>query len=89
MYARGISRFIGYYKNPEANEKYFRDDWFTCEDIGYMDEEGYLFLIDRNKDMIISGGENIASGEVENMLSKHPAIFECAVIGVRDERWGK
>ncbi len=89
VYARGISRFIGYYKNPEANEKYFRDDWFTCEDIGYMDEEGYLFLIDRNKDMIISGGENIASGEVENMLLKHPAIFECAVIGVRDERWGE
>lgn len=89
VYGKGISRFTGYYKNPGANQKSFQGDWFTCEDIGYLDEEGYLYLIDRDKDMIISGGENIASAEVENMLLKHPAIFECAVIGVRDEQWGE
>jgi long-chain acyl-CoA synthetase len=89
VYGKGISRFIGYYKNPEANKKSFHDDWFTCEDVGYLDEEGYLYLIDRDKDMIISGGENIASGEVENLLLSHPAIFECAVVGIRDEQWGE
>ena len=89
VYGRGMSRFAGYHKNPEANQKSYVGDWFTCEDIGYLDEEGYLYLIDRDKDMIISGGENIASTEVENMLLQHPAIFECAVIGVRDEQWGE
>lgn len=89
VYGRGLGCTIGYYKNTEANQKAFMDDWITCEDIGYLDEEGYLYLIDREKDMIISGGENIASLEVENLLLQHPAIFECAVIGVRDEQWGE
>ncbi len=89
VYGRGTGCTIGYYKNPEANQRAFRDGWITCEDVGYLDEEGYLFLIDREKDMIISGGENIASLEVENLLLQHPAIFECAVIGVRDEQWGE
>ncbi|MCD6486278.1 MAG: AMP-binding protein [Syntrophobacterales bacterium] len=89
VYVQGISVFKGYYKNPEADKKSFRGDWFTCEDMGYLDEEGYLHLVDRAKDMIISGGENIASVEVENMLSDHPAIFECAVIGVPDDKWGE
>jgi long-chain acyl-CoA synthetase len=89
VYGKGISRFIGYYKNPEANRKSFRGEWFTCEDIGYLDDEEYLYLIDRAKDMIISGGENIASAEVENLILKHPAIFECAVIGIPDEQWGE
>jgi acyl-CoA synthetase (AMP-forming)/AMP-acid ligase II len=89
VYGRGISRFIGYNRNPEANQKAFLEDWITCEDVGYLDEEGYLYLIDRDKDMIISGGENIASVEVENMLLKHPAIFEAVVVGVRDEQWGE
>lgn len=89
VYGKGVSRFIGYYRNPEANRKAFNGEWFTCEDVGYLDEEGYLYLIDRDKDMIISGGENIASGEVENLLLKHPAVFECAVVGIRDEQWGE
>ena len=89
VYAKGISLFKGYYRNPEANKKSFRGEWFTCEDVGYLDEEGYLHLVDRAKDMIISGGENIASVEVENILISHPAIFECAVIGVPDEKWGE
>jgi len=89
VYVQGISVFKGYYKNPEADKKSFRGDWFTCEDMGYLDEENYLHLVDRAKDMIISGGENIASVEVENVLLDHPAIFECAVIGIPDERWGE
>ncbi len=89
VYGRGISRFIGYYKNPGANAKSSREDWFTCEDVGYRDPDGDLFLVDRAKDMIISGGENIASGEVENIIVQHPAIFECAVIGIPDEQWGE
>ena len=89
VYGRGISIFAGYYNNPEANEKSFRGEWVTCEDIGYLDDENYLYLVDRAKDMIISGGENISSMEVENILLQHPAIFECAVIGVYDEYWGE
>jgi len=89
VYVQGISVFKGYYKNPEADKKSFRQDWLTCEDMGYLDEEGYLHVVDRAKDMIISGGENVASVEVENMLLEHPAIFECAVIGVPDDKWGE
>jgi len=89
VYVQGISVFKGYYKNQEADKKSFRQDWFTCEDMGYLDEEGYLHLVDRAKDMIISGGENVASVEVENMLLEHPGIRECAVVGVPDEQWGE
>ncbi|MCK4792432.1 MAG: acyl--CoA ligase [Desulfobacteraceae bacterium] len=89
VYAKSISMFKGYYKNPEANKKSFLGEWLTCEDVGYLDEEGYLHLVDRAKDMVVSGGENIASVEVENVLVTHPAIFECAVIGVPDDKWGE
>jgi len=89
VYGKGISLFAGYYKNEGANQKAFLNDWFTCEDVGYFDEEGYLYLVDRAKDMIISGGENIASVEVENILLQNPSIFECAVVGVHDEEWGE
>jgi long-chain acyl-CoA synthetase len=89
VYSRGITLFDGYYKNPGDTAKAFRGDWFTCEDVGYQDKEGYLYLVDRAKDMIISGGENIATVEVENILLKHPAIFEVAVIGIPDEKWGE
>lgn len=89
VYAKGISLFKGHYKNSEADKKTFRGDCFTCEDMGYLDKEGYLYLVDRAKDMIISGGENVASVEVENILLDHSAISECAVIGVPDEKWGE
>jgi acyl-CoA synthetase (AMP-forming)/AMP-acid ligase II len=89
IYVQGISVFKGYYKNPEAEEKSFIGDWFTCEDMGYLDEEEYLYLVDRAKDVIVTGGENVASVEVENVLLEHPAIFECAVIGIPDEEWGE
>jgi acyl-CoA synthetase (AMP-forming)/AMP-acid ligase II len=89
IYGRGISVFDGYYKNPEATKRGFREEWFTCEDIGKFDEEGHLYVVDRKKDMILSGGENISSVEIENTLLNHPAIFEVAVVGIPDERWGE
>lgn len=89
IYGRGISVFDGYYKNPEANAKAFTGEWFTAEDIGRLDDEGYLYVIDRKKDMILSGGENISSIEVENVILNHPAVQEVAVIGVPDDTWGE
>ena len=66
-----------------------RNGWLHTGDGGYMDEDGYLYVVDRMKDMIISGGENIYSSEVEQALYQHPDIAECAVIGVPDEHWGE
>jgi long-chain acyl-CoA synthetase len=63
--------------------------WFTSGDLGYLDDAGYLFLVDRAKDMIVSGGENVYSAEVENALYSHPAVVEAAVFGVPDERFGE
>lgn len=89
VYTRGISTFEGYYKNKEDNNKLFKGDWFTCEDMGYLDDEGYLHLVDRKKDMIISGGENIASVEIEQLIVNHPSVLEVAVIGVPHDQWGE
>ncbi|MFC9363538.1 class I adenylate-forming enzyme family protein, partial [Rhodococcus sp. NPDC057014] len=66
-----------------------RDGWLYTGDGGYMDEDGYLFVVDRLKDMIISGGENVYSTEVENALAAHPDVVQCAVIGVPDDRFGE
>jgi acyl-CoA synthetase (AMP-forming)/AMP-acid ligase II len=79
----------GYWKNPAATEKTLSNGWLHTGDIGYMDENGYLFIMDRAKDMIISGGENIYSREIEETIIKHPAVRECAVIGVPDPKWGE
>ena len=79
----------GYYKRPDLTALAIRDGWLHTGDAGYLDEEGYLFLVDRIKDMIISGGENVYSTEVENALCQHPAVSACAVIGVPDETWGE
>jgi len=89
IYGRGISVFNGYYNNPDANEKAFRGEWFTSEDIGRFDEDGYLYVVDRKKDMILTGGENVASIDVEDVLLNHPKVAEVAVIGVPDEKWGE
>lgn len=89
IYGRGCSLFFGYYKNPEADANGFRGDWFTCEDMGYLDEEGYLYIVDRKKDMIITGGENVSSVEVEDVLITHDDVLEVAVIGVPDDLWGE
>jgi acyl-CoA synthetase (AMP-forming)/AMP-acid ligase II len=86
---RGATMMKGYYKNPEATEEAFRGGWFHSGDMVRMDEEGFVYVVDRKKDMIISGGENIYPAEVEAALYKHDAIFEVAVIGVPDEVWGE
>ena len=79
----------GYWNQPEATERVIRDDWFHTNDLATIDEEGYILIVDRTKDMILSGGENIASAEIERVLSAHPAVLECAVIAVPDDKWGE
>jgi acyl-CoA synthetase (AMP-forming)/AMP-acid ligase II len=79
----------GYWRNPEATAETLRNGWLHTGDVGYMDEGGYLFIMDRSKDMIISGGENIYPREIEEVLVRHPAVREVAVIGVPDPQWGE
>ena len=79
----------GYWKRPDASADAIRDGWFQTGDAGYLDAEGYLYIHDRMKDMVVSGGENVYPAEVENALFGHPAIADVAVIGVPDERWGE
>ncbi|WP_077212282.1 acyl-CoA synthetase [Bacillus dakarensis] len=86
---RGPTVMKGYYKNPEATEEAFKGGWFHSGDLVKMDEEGYVYVMDRKKDMIISGGENIYPAEIEDVLYRHEAIYEAAVIGVPDELWGE
>ncbi len=86
---RGANVTAGYWHKPEETAKVLRGGWFTSGDLGYLDEAGYLFLVDRAKDMIVSGGENVYSAEVENALYSHPAVVEAAVFGVPDERYGE
>ena len=87
---RGPKVFKGYWKDPAKTAASFHPDgWFRSGDVGYLDADGFLFLTDRKKDMIISGGENIASSEVERVLYGMPEVSEAAVIGVPDPRWGE
>lgn len=79
----------GYFKNDAANKESFKDGWFYTGDLGYIDADGFLYVVDRRSDLIISGGENIYPTEVENELLKIDEITEAAVIGVTDERWGQ
>ena len=79
----------GYYKNPEATDASFRDGWFYTGDLGYFDEEGFLFVVGRKKDMVKSGGISIYPLEIESVVYSHPAILEAAVIGVPDAKWGE
>ncbi len=72
-----------------ATAEAFRGGWYHTGDVGYLDDEGYLFLVDRVKDMIVTGGENVYSAEVESALSKHPAVEQVAVIGIPHETWGE
>jgi acyl-CoA synthetase (AMP-forming)/AMP-acid ligase II len=87
--ARGEQIMKGYWRRPEATAEVIRDGWFWSGDAGWMDEDGYLYIHDRVKDMIVSGGENVYPAEVENVLAAHPAVADVAVIGVPDERWGE
>ena len=86
---RGPTTMKEYYKNPEATEEAFNGGWFHSGDLVKMDEEGFIYIVDRKKDMIISGGENIYPAEIEEVLYTHPDILECAVIGVPDLDWGE
>ena len=79
----------GYWRDPEASDNSLRGGWLHTGDVGYLDEDGYLFLMDRSHDMIISGGENIYPREIEEILVRHPAVHEVAVIGIPDEEWGE
>ncbi len=86
---RSPGNMLGYWNQPELTRKTIVDGWVRTGDAGYMDEEGFVYLVDRVKDMIVSGGENVYSAEVENALSAHAAVAECAVIGVPDDKWGE
>ena len=90
VWTRSVQNFKGYWGRDEETARTLdADGWLRTGDAGFLDEEGYLFLTDRVKDMIISGGENVYPAEVENALSEHPAVADVAVIGVPDERWGE
>jgi long-chain acyl-CoA synthetase len=78
-----------YWKRPKETAEAFRGGWYHTGDAGYLDREGYLFLVDRVKDMIVTGGENVYSAEVENALASHPAVSEVAVIGIPHDVWGE
>ena len=86
---RGPNITPGYWNKPEETARAMRNGWFHTGDGGYMDEQGYVFIVDRIKDMIVTGGENVYSAEIENVIARHPAVAMCAVIGVPHERWGE
>ncbi|MFV0533531.1 MAG: AMP-binding protein [Cumulibacter sp.] len=86
---RGPFVMKGYWKNPELTEHALRGGWLHTDDLGFVNGDGYITLVDRRKDMIISGGFNVYPSEVEAGLSEHPAVSSCAVIGVPDEKWGE
>ena len=79
----------GYWNNPEETSRAFRDGLFRTGDVGYQDADGYFYILDRLKDMIVTGGENVYSGEVEAVLYEHPAVREAAVFGIPDPQWGE
>ncbi|MDO9262510.1 MAG: long-chain-fatty-acid--CoA ligase [Desulfosalsimonadaceae bacterium] len=86
---RGKHVMVGYWKNPEQTRKALRDGWYHTGDMGFMDENGYLFLRDRKADMIVTGGENVYPKEVEDVLYEHPAVSMAAVVSAPDQRWGE
>jgi acyl-CoA synthetase (AMP-forming)/AMP-acid ligase II len=87
--ARGPNVMQGYWKRPEETNETLRGGWLRTGDMGTVDSEGYIYIQDRKKDLIISGGENISPHEIEDVLHKHPSLSDCAVIGIPDERWGE
>ena len=89
LLVRGPGVTPGYWENPEAQEEAFTDDWLHTGDVARRDEDGYVFLVDRMKNMFISGGENVYPAEIEVVLDDHPGVTEAAVVGVPDEEWGQ
>jgi fatty-acyl-CoA synthase len=86
---RGNNVMKGYFRDVEATDRAFRGGWFHSGDLGVQHPDGYVQLRDRAKDIIISGGENISTVEVEQAIDSHPSVLECAVVGVPDEKWGE
>ncbi len=86
---RGPQVMMGYWNLPEATEKSLKDGWMHTGDAAYMDDEGFIYIQDRIKDMIVSGGENIYPAEIENALFEHDAVADAAVIGIPSEQWGE
>jgi fatty-acyl-CoA synthase len=86
---RGPKITRGYWRDANKTAASFHGDWFRTGDVGYLDAEGFLYLTDRVKDMIISGGENIASSEVERVVYQLPQVREAAIVGVPDDKWGE
>jgi long-chain acyl-CoA synthetase len=89
IYTLSTTHFNGYWKMPEATAESFRGSWLTVGDMGRLDDEGYLYLVDRKNDMIITGGVNVFPREIEEVLHTHPAVLEVGVIGVEDDHWGE
>ncbi len=89
IYSRGPMMFDGYYKEPDKTAEAFAGEWFSAGDMGYQDEDGYFFLVDRKNNMIITGGENVYPSEIENVICCHPGVLDVAVIGISDPKWGE
>jgi acyl-CoA synthetase (AMP-forming)/AMP-acid ligase II len=89
IYTKQPCAFKEYWKDPQNTEAAFRGDYFTAGDMAYQDEDGFLYLVDRKQNMIITGGENVYPSEVENVIVAHPSVKEVCVIGVPDEKWGE
>jgi len=89
LVARGANVMRGYWNNPEETTRAFRDGLFRTGDVGYQDADGYVYILDRLKDMIVTGGENVYCGEVEAVIYEHPAVREAAVFGIPDPQWGE
>ena len=89
IYSRGPTLFDEYYKLPEKTAASFRDGWFSAGDMGMRDADGYYYIVDRKDNMIITGGENVYPSEVEEAVGSHACVFDCACIGLPDEKWGE
>ena len=89
LIVKGDQVLMGYWRNPEATTASFVDGWFHSGDVARWDEDGYLYIVDRKKDMVLPGGENVYPREVEEVLYEHPAVLEAAVIGAPDPKWGE
>lgn len=86
---RGSLVMAGYYKNPQATAEVSAHGWHHTGDIGHLDDDGFLYIVDRAKDMVITGGFNVYSAEVEQAVMAHTAVRDCAVVGLPDEKWGE
>jgi acyl-CoA synthetase (AMP-forming)/AMP-acid ligase II len=89
VHARGANVALGYWKDPQLTASTLRDGWLCTGDLGYLDRDGFLFIVDRKNDLIITGGENVYPRQVEDVVAAHPAVQECAVIGAPDPVWGE